>query len=358
MRRRGFPAEVGQPSPFRLAADVVEPVADERSRVAVTRARHRRENDPPVRRRLVGLERTEGGVPPIALLLTPRHVDPAVVGCPAPTAPRRRHPGLHGAPGIPRGIVFLHHVGVAGRGDVCRAKTSANHVNLPVDRPRERMISRRRHRAAIRPRVGRGVVDLVGPHHAGGPIAEERSLTRVLHDRGSANHVDPPGHLLRDRRAALARHRRKRPPRISDGIVFPRIVDRLPPVHAGTRGRSHAAAEHVDLAVELSLRLVMHGNRYRLLLGPSVGDRIVFVHHRRRGPSIGPKAADHVHLAAGLETVEFLFRFRKGCALPPPQGRVLRPNERFARRDDARDQERGHDNPERRRHDDWPSCGK
>src|SRR5215470_12242940 len=57
--RQPLPRQVGQPSAFRLAADEVKLVADERSGDAVARGRHRRKDDPSVGRRLVGFERTE-----------------------------------------------------------------------------------------------------------------------------------------------------------------------------------------------------------------------------------------------------------------------------------------------------------
>ncbi len=145
--------------------------------------------------------------------------------------------------------------------------------------------------------------------------------------RGAADHVDLAAHLLGDRGAPLARHRRERPPCVGRRIVLPRVVHRFPAVGARTAQRPHAAAEHINLSVVFGLRLVMHRDRNRLLLRPPIGGRIVFVDHGRRGPTVGAESADHVHLAARLGSVELLLRFRKRRSLRPAQ-RTLRLDER------------------------------
>src|SRR5262249_39641373 len=109
-----------------------------------------------------------------------------------------------------------------------------DHVDLPVHDTRERVISGRRHRAAIGPRIGRGVVHLISAEYARGTIAEERRLTGVLHDRGAANHVELSANLLGNCRTAFDRHWRQRAPGVSARVVLPRIVDRLPATHAWT----------------------------------------------------------------------------------------------------------------------------
>src|SRR4029453_17726553 len=105
-------------------------VADESARRAVARGRHRRQHDPPVGYRLIGLERAERIIRTFVLPFTSGYIDPPVVRAPAAAAAWCRHPRLDRAPEIARRIVFLDDVGVARGGDVGGAKAPADHANL------------------------------------------------------------------------------------------------------------------------------------------------------------------------------------------------------------------------------------
>ena len=154
------PAHPGSTAP-RLAAHRVQLVADAAHRIAVYGAGQRWQQMPRVGRGLVGLERLEGGIELAGDPLAAAGIDPPVTGGVAAAATRREHAFPDRPPEVGRGVVLLDGVDVGGRWNVAGAETSADDVNLAADRPRKCMVARGRHRAAVRPGVGCGVVHLV-----------------------------------------------------------------------------------------------------------------------------------------------------------------------------------------------------
>jgi hypothetical protein len=131
---------------------------------------------------------------------------------------------------------------------------------------------------------------------------------------GAAGDVDLSVDHGRGGGAAPRGHRRKLLPFIGGGIVFPGIVDRVPAGRAGLR--IGEAAEGVDLVVQCGECDVMGRKSHRLLLGPLVGRRVVFVNHRLRLPA-GRETAEDVKLAPSGCAEHLLGGVREGRALDP-----------------------------------------
>src|SRR6266581_63471 len=106
------------------------------------------------------------------------------------------------------------------------------------------MVARCRHRRALAPSVGCGVVFLDRSDRRMRPQRMHGRLIRTWH--GAADNVYLVADRGRDRRPALGGHRRQRFPIVCRGIVFPRVVDRHPGWRAGLR--KDEAAERVDLS--------------------------------------------------------------------------------------------------------------
>src|SRR6266571_4597931 len=174
------------------------------------------------------------------------------------------------------------------------------------------MVARGRHRGALAPSVGCGIVLLDRSDRRMRPQRMHGRLIRTWH--GAADNVYLVADRRRDRRPALGGHRRQRFPIVCRGIVFPRVFDRHPGWRAGLR--KDEAAERVDLALVLGKGNVMRRERHRLLLRPLVGDGIVFVNHSDRLEARSV-TAEHVHLAARRSSEQLFRWFRKRGELRP-----------------------------------------
>src|SRR6266849_6471833 len=174
------------------------------------------------------------------------------------------------------------------------------------------MVARGRHRRALAPSVGCGVVFLDCSDGCMRPQRMHGRLIRTWH--GAADHV----YLVADRgrhwRTALGGHRRQRFPIVCNGIVFPRVVDRHPSWRA--RLRKNETAERVDLALVLGKGNVMRRERHRFLLRPLVGDGVVFVNHSDRLEAWRVPAED-VHLSVCRCAEQLFSRLWKRRKLRP-----------------------------------------
>src|SRR6266581_4382436 len=174
------------------------------------------------------------------------------------------------------------------------------------------MVARCRHRRALAPSVGCGVVFLDRSDRRMRPQRMHGRLIRTWH--GAADNVYLVADRGRDRRPALGGHRRQRFPIVCSRIVFPRVVDRHPGWR--TRLRKDEAAERVDLALVLGKRNVMRRERHRPLLRPLVCDGVVFVNHSDRLEAWSV-TAEHVHFSASRRAEQLLSRLGDGCELRP-----------------------------------------
>ena len=158
-------------------AHQVKPIADHRTRGAVTRHRHRGQRAPRIRQRVVRLDGSKRADELLGGDFTAGHVDNAAVGARDASAASGGHPLLGSIPRVREGVVLLDHIRVRGGQDEALAGASADDVNLAVDRGGERVIARHRHRLAGLPLVRGRVVHFVDAENPGGSEGgEERVL--------------------------------------------------------------------------------------------------------------------------------------------------------------------------------------
>src|ERR1700674_189285 len=147
-----------------IPAHYVEAIADDAHPQAMTRDWHRRHFSPRGACRIVSVGGSESGHHVGILIFAAGDIDASAIHTGSDRAARNRHTRTWATPLIRGWIVFLDHGDVRGHADERRPDPPTDHVNLSVDDANGGMVARSRHRTALAPGIGRGIVFLNRPH--------------------------------------------------------------------------------------------------------------------------------------------------------------------------------------------------
>src|SRR6478736_4259591 len=280
--RVGISGDAGNSRRLNVAGNDMQFIADDSAGEAVAGDAHARQAlIPCVISGIVSFEGPERSLDLVVLEFSAGNINAALVDATGHAATRRRHLPL-GRPQILGHVIFLVDVGIARPRYESRTESSADRIDLAVDRGAEKMIARGWHRRTCAPAILRRIVFLVDAdaYVVWLPVEADRRIARARQAGGSADHVDLAVDRHGNAAATLGRQWSDRLPAIGGRRILPGIVDRLP---GDVLARAHEAAEDIDLVVERDRHAVMHMRlRHRTLLRPALGGRIIDIDYAHR----------------------------------------------------------------------------